>query len=73
MKRIKYYVMEQYVEKTAKVFETTRKAEEEKFLHRLCKSFENDIKYSVEIKNPGNFTARLLSCQESYEYWIEKR
>ena len=61
MKRIKYYVMEQYVEKTAKVFETTRKAE--KFLHRLCKSFENDIKYSVEIKNPANFTARLLSCQ----------
>ena len=47
MKRIKYYVMEQYVEKSAKVFETTRKAEAEKFLHRLCKSFENDIKYSV--------------------------
>ena len=35
MKRTKYYVMEQYVEKTAKVFETTRKADAEKFLHRL--------------------------------------
>lgn len=73
MKRTKYYVMEQGVEKTENVFETTRKAEAEKFLHRLCKSFENDIKYSVEIKNPGNFTARLLSCQDSYEYWIEKK
>lgn len=49
------------------------KQRQKKILHRLCKSFENDIKYSVEIKNPANFTARLLSCQESYEYWIEKR
>lgn len=72
MKRTKYYVMEQCVEKTGKVFETTRKAEAEKFLHRLCKSFNNDIKYSVEIKSPSNFTVRLLSCQESNEYWIEK-
>lgn len=36
MKRTKYYVIEQYVEKTAKVLETTRKAEAENFLHRLC-------------------------------------
>lgn len=47
MKRTKYYVMEQGVEKTENVFETTCKAEAEKFLHRLYMSFKNDIKYSV--------------------------
>lgn len=31
MKRAKYYIMEQSGEKAEKVFETTRKAEEEEF------------------------------------------
>lgn len=72
MKRAKYYIMEQSGEKAEKVFETTRKAEVEKFFNRLCKTFEKDIKYAVEIKNIGNFIVRLLSSQESYEYWVEK-
>lgn len=72
MKRAKYYVMEQSGEKAEKVFETTRKAEAEEFFNLLCKEFEKDISYAVEIKNNGNFIVRLLPTQESYEYWVEK-
>lgn len=72
MARAKYYIKKADCKESDTVFETTRKADAERYFNRLCKDFKRNVKFAVETVRMGCFTVRYIPCSECTEYWIEK-
>lgn len=67
----KYHIMRAECGNAESIFETTNKAQAERYFRRLYETYFNTKEWSVYFVNERNFVIDDDSCGQ-LEYWIEK-